>query len=340
MTIITLISKNDKLMWDIWMSMYQLSAVTVADEIGLFTLVEKTKQNIDTISTKLNIHVQGVKALTNLLVALKFLNQKNKIISLTEISKSYLLPGSPFYWGPQFQGLRERIEHKRLIKALDNSATQLNFENKSLSDMWENGSLTDNAANDFTRKMHATIFAPALGAVKSGVFAPTKKLLDMGGGSGCFCIAYIRKYPKNRSAIFELPAVCKVADKYLQESQLMNKIDILPGNFFKDKWPNGYDGILFSQIFHDWPVNQCKLLAKYAYESLPTGGHIYIHEMLLDDNDAAPLTVSCFNLLMLINHQSQQFSKKELFKLLRHVGFKNLKSKKTFGYYTIITGKK
>lgn len=337
MNSILLASKNDNKMWDIWMSLYQLSTVTVADEIGLFTLLRNKKNKLSNIAKKLNIHEQGIKALTNVLLSLGFLNMKNGLISLSQTAQSYLLPDSPFYWGAQFKGLYEKIEHKRLLNALKNSTTQLTFNNKSFTDMWEDGSLTDAAAIDFTQKMHATIFAPALGAVKSGVFASTKKLLDMGGGSGCFSIAFIKKYPKYTAAVFELPPVCKITKKYLKQFNTPNKIEVLPGNFFSDTWPRDYDGILFSQIFHDWPLEQCKLLAKSAYDALPQGGKIYIHEMLLDGNQTNPLTVACFNLLMFINHQSKQFTKKELFKLLRSVGFKNLKSKNTFGYFSIIS---
>ncbi len=327
-------------MWDIWMSAYQLSAVTVADEIGLFSILKNKKMNISLLSKNLNIAIPGIKALINVLTSLGLLSNKNQIFSLNTTSKTYLLPESLFYWGDQFQGLRESIQHKRLKNSLVNSTTQLSHEKKSFSSMWEDGSLTAIAAFDFTKKMHATIFAPALNAVKSGIFSSTKKLLDMGGGSGCFSIAYIKKYKKNRAAVFELPAVCEITKKYLESFNSTNKIDVLPGNFFKDEWPNGYDGILFSQILHDWPIHQCKILIKKAYEALPIDGRIYIHEMLLSENKTGPLTIACFNLLMFVNHQSQQFTKNQLFELLSDVGLKNIKVKKTFGYYSVITGKK
>lgn len=113
------------------------------------------------------------------------------------------------------------------------------------------------------------------------------------------------------------------------------------GNFFiKDNWPNNCDGILLSQILHDWPLEKCKLILENAYSSLPHGGTIYIHEMLLDDDRSSPLTTSCFNLLMFVNHQSQQFNKSELTNLLLSCGFCNPKTIQTFGYYSITTATK
>src|SRR5207244_4159234 len=129
-------------------------------------------------------------------------------------------------------------------------------------------------------KMHATIFAPATMAVESGIFNSTKILLDVGGGSGCFSIAYLKKYPEREATVFELPVVCDVAQEYIAQYELTNKILTHSGNFFNRKtWPTGHDGVLLSQILHDWPEKYCKKILKNAYDTLPSGGKIYLHEM-------------------------------------------------------------
>ena len=62
--------------------------------------------------------------------------------------------------------------------------------------------------------------------------------------------------------------------------------------------------------------------------------------MLLNHDRSGPLTVACFDMLMLINHGSQQFTKNELFNLLSAAGFKDLNVIPGFGYFSLITGKK
>lgn len=204
--------------------------------------------------------------------------------------------------------------------------------------MWEEGAITPEAASNFTKKMHSTIFAPSLGAVKRGLFKSTKKLLDVGGGSGCFSIAFLQEYPQKEAMVFELSAVCNETKKYVEEYNLLDKISIHPGNFFnKEDWPTDFDGILLSQIVHDWPLDRCKIILEHAYNSMPPSGKIYIHEMLLDDDKGSPLSTICFDLLMFINHKSQQFTKNELFDLLSSIGFKNPQMEKTFGYFSIVT---
>ena len=329
---------QDNSMWDIWMSMYHLSILTVANELGLFVYLRCKKLTLIELAEMLHLSYRAVEVLARPLVCVGFLHQNNNKFGLTSTAKTYLLPESPFYWGAILEGQQKRDEHKKIIEAIKAGSNQLHYEGKTFTAMWKEGSITPEAASNFTKKMHATIFGPSIGAIQSGLFKSTKKLLDVGGGSGCFSIAFLQKYPEYEATVFELPIVCNETKKYIKQYNLLDKISIHPGNFFnKENWPIGFDGILLSQIVHDWPLDHCKEILTYAYNSMESGSKIYIHEMLLEDDKKSPLSTACFDLLMFINHKSQQFTKNELFDLLKTIGFKNLKMKKTFGYYSVIT---
>jgi acetylserotonin N-methyltransferase len=329
----------DNAMWDIWLSMYQLPAITVADEMDIFSIIENNDTDFAELGKILSVETLGVESLVNVLISLNFIYKENGKLKLTEVSKTYLLPNSSFYWGAQLKGLYNNPQHARIISSIKNSIKTLDFDEATFTEMWEQGTITESAAQDFTDKMHATIYAPSIAAVKTGLFQDTKKLLDMGGGSGCFAASYLQKYPQHAASIFELPAVCGITRKYLSMLNMQN-IEVISGNFFKDDWPCNHDGILFSQIFHDWPKKICAYLAKKAYETLPQDGAIYIHEMVLDEDKSSPLATACFNLLMYINHGSQQFTKNEIFSILISAGFKKPRIIKTFGYYSVITATK
>ena len=329
---------QDNCMWDIWMSMYHLSILTVADELALFVHLINGHLSLIELAESLHLSCRSIEILVEPLVCFGLLHKNNNKFELTSTSRAYLLPESPFYWGAIFEAQRKREEHKKIIEAIRAGSNQLHFEGKAFTDMWKEGSITPEAASNFTKKMHATVLAPAVGAINSGIFKSTKRLLDVGGGSGCFSIAFIQEYPESEAMVFELPAVCDETKKYIAESNLLDKIAIHPGSFFNEEnWPIGFDGVLLSQIVHDWPLEYCKEILKNAYNSMRPGAKIYIHEMLLNDDKISPLTTACFDLLMFINHKSQQFTKNELSDLLKTIGFKDPKMKKTFGYYSVIT---
>jgi hypothetical protein len=331
----------DNLMWNIWTSIYHLAALTAADELDLFSYLNDHEHTIEQIAYELKADVRPTSVLVNLLINLGFLNINANKISLTLTAKNYLIPESLFYWGSVLYPFRERIEHKKVINAIKQKSNQLTFDNKSFTDMWQEGSLTPDAARSFTEKMHATIFAPALEAIKLNLFASTKNLLDVGGGSGCFSIAFSQAYPERTAVVFELPTVCEITKKYISEFNADKNVSVHSGNFFTNEhWPRNCDGILFSQILHDWPIEKCTEILKHAHSAMPSGGVIYVHEMMLDDSKASPLATVCFDLLMLINHRSQQFSKHELHSLLKECGFSDPLTTYTFGYFSITTATK
>ena len=97
---------------------------------------------------------------------------------------------------------------------------------------------------------------------------------------------------------------------------------------------------MLSQILHDWPYETCKRILCLAYDALEANGRIFIHEMILDENKTSPKTTVFFDLLMFINHQSQQFSETELFNLLSECGFRYMKTCPMLGYFSLISAVK
>ncbi len=340
MTLSELNLSSDNILWDLCFSRYQLATLTVADELGLFEKINNNSITIDELSSVLEISSRAVEVLIRLLSGFKLININKNYLSLTATAKDYLLPTSYFYWGKMLSGLRAKEEHKILMTAIKKTQHQLKHNGQSFTEMWQEGTITAEAARDFTDKMHATIFGPAITAVNSGIFENINHLVDMGGGAGSFDIALISKYPDKKATMFDLPQVCDVAREYIRQFKLSEKIKIYPGNFFKDSWPKDCDGMLFSNVFHDWPKSICYELARKAYEALTPDGTIFVHEMLLDDNNDSPLISVNFDQLMFINHQSQQFVRDELFDLLTEIGFKSPQVINTFGYFSMVSAKK
>ena len=71
------------------------------------------------------------------------------------------------------------------------------------------------------------------------------------------------------------------------------------------------------------------------------GGRIIIHEMLYNDDKTGPFPVAAFNIVMLLwTTEGQQYSGRELSAMLTEAGFTDIEVKPTFGYWSIVTGRK
>ena len=134
--------------------------------------------------------------------------------------------------------------------------------------------------------------------------------------------------------------MCEVAGRYVPDGVVAERVDTVAVDMFRDAWPQGYDALFFSNIWHDWNQRTCAWLAARAYEALPRGGRIMLHEMLLDDDGNGPPTAAAFSMLMLLATQGQQFTFVELKSLLETAGFTGIEARTTGSYYSIRTGYK
>ena len=140
--------------------------------------------------------------------------------------------------------------------------------------------------------------------------------------------------------MLELPAVCDVARGYITEGGVSDRVDTISIDMFREPRPRGYDGMFFSNIFHDWDVETNQLLARRAYEALEPGGRIFLHEMLLAGDGSGPVTTASFSMLMLLGTHGRQYDFSELRQILTGAGFTDIDSRPTYGYYSVVSGRK
>jgi acetylserotonin N-methyltransferase len=112
-----------------------------------------------------------------------------------------------------------------------------------------------------------------------------------------------------------------------------------PGDLWIDPYPAA-DLHFYADIFHDWPPDRCRFLARKSFDALPPGGRLIVHEMLLDDDKAGPPAVAGYNITMLLWTEGQQFSGAELVDMLSQTGYTEVSAKHTFGYWGIVSGRK
>jgi hypothetical protein len=334
---------DDKPVWDLWLSAYHLPAVSVADELKLFDTIAGTPGSATELASRTGCSERGLSILLPLLTALGFLVQRSSGYHLSPVARQYLLHDSPYYWG----GLLSRIgtglpQHRNLLELLRGVGDGVGISSapgqKKPSDVWESGQLGLKQARQIATFMHSHSAAAAASAARNEDFKGVTRLLDVGGGSGCFAIALAQHHPDMRCSIMDLPAMCQVAQGYIDAAGAADSVDTVDVDMFRGEWPRGYDAVFFSNVFHDWSFSTCAQLAAKAFNILPSGGRIYLHEMLLDDDGAGPLAATAFSLVMLLGTQGQQFTFARLRDLLQGAGFGDIRVDANFAYHSLVCG--
>ncbi len=98
---------------------------------------------------------------------------------------------------------------------------------------------------------------------------------------------------------------------------LKGRCRFAPGNFF-EQWPLRSDAVVLARVLHDWPDDDAVRILARAREAMPTGGTLYVIEIVLDgDTDTGGL----LDLNMLIVAGGAERTEEQFGGLLDNAGF-------------------
>lgn len=148
------------------------------------------------------------------------------------------------------------------------------------------------------------------------------RLLDVGGGSGTYTIAFLRANPVAEATLFDLPEVVPLAQRRMAEEGLSDRVRIVAGDLRSDPLPGGHDLALLSAIIHmNGPEENLDLFRK-CREALTPGGRLVIRDHLMSDDRTSPRAGALFAVNMLVGTAGgRTYSLRELRDLLLEAGF-------------------
>jgi len=151
----------------------------------------------------------------------------------------------------------------------------------------------------FIGAMHV-VGKPAASAIAEQAHAEgSRKLLDVGGATGTYAEAFLRKYPGMRATVFDQPAVIRFAEARLKDTGLMDRISLVAGDFYADELPGGHDLALLSAIIHQNSPEQNLALYQKVFRALVSGGRILIRDHVLRPDRTQPRGGAIFAVNML-----------------------------------------
>jgi acetylserotonin N-methyltransferase len=328
---------DDRAIWDLWLSQYQLPVVLASDQLGVFSVLDAAPLGVAELCSELGLSERSVLALTGALAAAGFIVTRENRFFLTDISRTYLLKGSDFYWLPMLRGAGYgQMTADVLMQVL--RTDNLGSDDR-ISRRWEQGEMNADDARGSNMRMHSHSLPSAIGLAANCDFSSVRRLLDVAGGSGCFSIQLALRNPELRCTVAELPPVALDTRAYIERAGIGSRVDTYPFNMFNDVWPTGYDAVFFSNVFHDWDPRRRDDLAQRAFAALPIGGRVCLHEMLLHDTADGPLPAALFSVMML-GTRGKQFSLPELDDLLTRAGFVDTQATPSYGYYSLVSATK
>ncbi len=153
-----------------------------------------------------------------------------------------------------------------------------------------------------------------------------RKLLDIGGGSGTYTIAFLKHNPRLEAILFDLEDVIPMARERLSPEGLLERVELIAGDFYSDDLPGGCDLALLSAIIHQNSRQQNQELFRKAYRCLEPGGMLLIRDHIMDERRTWPPEGALFAINMLVNTRGgDTYTFNEVTRGLKEAGFTDVR---------------
>jgi hypothetical protein len=166
-------------------------------------------------------------------------------------------------------------------------------------------------------------------------------VLDLGGASGSWTLAWLKAEPQSRAIIFDLPHVIPMARECFANSPFADRIEMRAGNFYTDDLPGGADLAWVSAIIHQNSPDQNLALYRRIAAALEPQGWIYIRDMVMEPSRTAPVAGALFAVNMLSATEGGNcYSLTEIQEDLQSAGFTDVQLvRHDKGMHSIVRGR-
>jgi hypothetical protein len=215
----------------------EFSLISAAIDLGIFDVCA-TPVTAQELAFRISSDVEMCGLLCETLVMEGLLTGKNGKYSDTAMTSTYLTTSSPYsqvYYIRQLARMGEDL-WTPLARIVHNGPMQYDKEN-----FFREYSLPAMAENALSGRLQAVIRA----VISLPGFSRFRRVLDLGGGHGLYAIALGMQRPDIEAWVFDLPHVVTLAGNYLEQYRTEN-VHLIPGDFFKDSFGEGYDLIISS----------------------------------------------------------------------------------------------
>ena len=140
----------------------------------------------------------------------------------------------------------------------------------------------------FSSAQHAGSLGPARLMARRVDLSGATKMLDVGGGSGAYTLAFLKQNPGLQATILDFPETTETARRYVADAGMSDRVSHIQGNAITTDWPGGQDVILMSYVWSAVGGDDITTLARRAYDALRPGGLVLVHDFMVDDRHEGP----------------------------------------------------
>jgi SAM-dependent methyltransferase len=158
------------------------------------------------------------------------------------------------------------------------------------------------------RDYHAATYSIGMGAArrfhKQVSLAGRRKLMDVGGGSGCYCIVGVQSNPGLTAEVLDLAPVVTVTREYLEQNGVSDSVSASVCDFTQDPLPEDADVAIMASNLPQYGRPIIANVVQRIFDALLPGGEFHLIGEMLNADGCGPLAPALWGLSEAVNRST------------------------------------
>jgi precorrin-6B methylase 2 len=265
--------------------------LAAAADLDVFTALGDSPTSAETLAARIRTDPRAMAVLLDALAALGLLTKQGDRFAVPSDVAELLTEGSPRNLLP---GVRHQANCLRRWVQLARVAQTGRPAERTPSVRGPQADCESfiGAMNDFSETVAPSVIARLM-PLRFG------RLLDIGGASGTWTIAFLLAAPDATAVLFDLPEVVPLARERLTRANMADRVTLVAGDYNTDPMPGGADLAWLSAIAHQNSRQENRLLYAKIQAALVPGGILVIRDIVMDASRTQPPAGALFAVNML-----------------------------------------
>lgn len=262
-------------------------------ELDVFTAVQRSAlpPGAEELARSLGTDPRATRVLLDALVALGVLARHGPGYVNAPAAARYLAAGSP-------DDASTALRHNLSLWRTWSDLTEVVRQGHPVQHREMDGR-GDDWTVPFIAAMHRNAAVRAPMVVRAVGTAGVRRLIDIGGGSGAYAIAFARERADLEAEVFDLATVTPIARRNVEAAGLPAQVRTREGDLRRDAFGEGWDLALLSAICHMLGPDGVRDLLRRVHAALAPGGRVVIQDHVMAEDRTAPRAGALFAVNML-----------------------------------------
>ncbi|MEE8245285.1 MAG: methyltransferase [Pseudomonadales bacterium] len=270
---------------------WESAALMSAVELGVFTEIHRGNDSMMSIALALDIEPLNAERLLTALTAMELLEREGDRFTNAPDVQRFLVEGERSYAGPwmlfgkpRWESWGKLTEHLK-VKTRDQRRLGMYDETFNVERARDYHEATYSIGMGAARRFHRQVDLTG-----------RRKIMDLGGGSGCYCIVGAQQHPQVSAVVLDLPPVVEVTREYIEANGVSERVTVQACDFTVDPLPDDADVAIMASNLPQYGRDIVASVVQKVYDALLPGGEYYLIGEMIDSDGRGPLAPALWGL--------------------------------------------